>query len=67
MKKDSPKKIFIRSGGEILQTFENAYIEKFDTSIDNQLVITYYDKSVMFKTIISLDADVITSIDIEED
>lgn len=64
MKKDSPKKIFIMSDDEVLQEFENAYI---DALTDNQLVITYYDKSVMYKTIIHLDADVVTGIEIKED
>lgn len=64
MKKDSPKRILIKSDGEILNEFENAYI---DALTDNELVITYYDKSVTYKTIIHLDADIVTSIEIKED
>lgn len=64
MKKDSPKQILIKSNDEVLNVFYNAYI---DALTDNELVITYYDKSVMYKTIIHLDADIVTSIEIKED
>jgi hypothetical protein len=64
MKKDSPKRILIKSDDEILHEFENAYI---DALTDSQLVITYYDKSVLYKTIIHLDADVVTGVEIKED
>ena len=67
MKEDRPKKILIMSDDEVLQEFENAYIEKFDTSTDNQLVISYNDKSVMLETTINLDADIITRVCILED
>ncbi len=64
MKKDSPKRILIRSDDEVLNEFENAYI---DALTDNELVITYIEKLVMYKTIIHLDADIVTSIEIKED
>lgn len=67
MKKDSPKRILIKSNDEVLEKFENAYI---DALADNELVITYYDKSVThntYKTIIHLDADIVTGIEIKED
>lgn len=64
MKKDSPKKIFIMAGDEVLQEFENAYIDSLN---DDQLVITYYSKSIMYKITINLDADVITRVDIQEE
>ena len=64
MKKDSPKKIFIMSDDEVLHEFENAYI---DNLTDNELVITYIEKLVLYKTIIHLDAEVVTGIEIKED
>lgn len=64
MKKGSPKRILIKSGSEVLNVFENAYI---DALTDNELVITYYDKSVAYKTIIHLDADIVTGIEIQEE
>lgn len=64
MKKDSPKRILIKSDDEVLNVFENAYI---DALTDNELVITYYVKSVTYKTIIHLDADIVTSVEIKED
>lgn len=64
MKKDAAKRILVKSNDEILHEFENAYI---DALTDCQLVITYYDKSVLYKTIIHLDADIVTSIEIKED
>ena len=64
MKKDSPKIILINSYDEVLNKFENAYI---DSLTDNELVITYYDKSVMYKTIIHLDADIVTGFEVMED
>lgn len=64
MKKDSPRQILIKSNDEVLNVFYNAYI---DALTDNEIVITYYDKSVTYKTIIHLDADIVTSIEIKED
>ena len=64
MKKDSPKRILIKSDDEVLHEFENAYI---DSLAYDELVITYYDKSVMYETIIHLDADIVTGIEIKED
>ena len=34
---------------------------------DNKLVITYYDKSVTYKTIIHLDADIVSGFEVMED
>ena len=64
MKKDAAKRIIIRSDDEVLHEFENAYI---DALTDCQLVITYYDKSVLYKTIIHLDEDIVSGIEIKED
>ena len=65
MRKNSTKTIIIKNHyGETLHEFENAYI---DSLTDDQLVISWSENSVMYKTIIHLDSDPVGCIQIQED